>query len=95
MTLNNKLLKDKLVNISEKILPLFKKVTKIRVDSLSNLKELKVFLAEDFFYDSYEKVTKEKNNLDLEVRFDIISVIINDNKNEINHIEDAFYPIIK
>ncbi len=65
MTLNNKLLKDKLVNVSEKILPLLKKVTKIRVDSLSNLKELKVFLAEDYFYNSYEKVMEEKNHLDL------------------------------
>lgn len=65
MTLNNKLLKDKLVNISEKILPLLKKVTRVTVDSLSNLKELKVFLAEDYFYNSYEKVKKEKNDLDL------------------------------
>lgn len=65
MTLNNKLLKDKLVNISEKILPLLKKVTRVTVDSLSNLKELKVFLAEDYFYNSYEKVKKEKNSLDL------------------------------
>lgn len=65
MTLNNKLLKDKLVNISEKILPLLKKVTRVTVDSLSNLKELKVFLAEDHFYHSYEEVKKEKNSLDL------------------------------
>ena len=35
-----------------------------------------------------------RNKLDLEVRFDIISIILNDNQMEINHIEDAFYPIL-
>ena len=32
--------------------------------------------------------------LDLEVRFDIISIILGDNQTKINHIEDAFYPLI-
>ena len=35
----------------------------------------------------------QRNNIDLEVRFDIISVVMN-NPGAINHIEDAFYPII-
>ncbi len=30
------------------------------------------------------------NNLDLEVRFDVISIIIGNNDSKINHIEDAF-----
>ncbi len=34
----------------------------------------------------------ERNNLDLEVRFDIISVTTGNNQTTINHIEDAFYP---
>ena len=33
------------------------------------------------------------NKMDLEVRFDIISVIMNDTQS-VNHIEDAFYPTI-
>ena len=37
----------------------------------------------------------ERNKLDLEVRFDIISVIVGSNPPTINHIEDAFYPRIK
>lgn len=32
-----------------------------------------------------------QNELDMEVRFDIVSVIYNDTKNSVNHIEDAFY----
>ena len=33
----------------------------------------------------------QRNNLDLEVRFDIISIIVGSNEMKINHIEDAFY----
>ncbi len=32
----------------------------------------------------------QRNNLDLEVRFDIISIILGTNQMKINHIEDAF-----
>lgn len=32
-----------------------------------------------------------KNGLDVEVRFDIVSVILNRGQHTINHIEDAFY----
>lgn len=35
-----------------------------------------------------------RNQLDVEVRFDIISIILGDKKMEINHIEDAFYPLV-
>ncbi|MCD7972993.1 MAG: YraN family protein [Candidatus Azobacteroides sp.] len=34
------------------------------------------------------------NNMDLPVRFDIISIYKNNEKYEIEHIEDAFYPPI-
>jgi putative endonuclease len=34
-----------------------------------------------------------RNKLDLEVRFDIISIIIGNTIPQINHIEDAFYPL--
>ncbi len=32
----------------------------------------------------------QRANLDLEVRFDIVSIILGDNQMKINHIEDAF-----
>ncbi len=34
----------------------------------------------------------EKYSYDMNVRYDIISVIINRNKISVNHIKDAFYP---
>ncbi|MCX6297043.1 MAG: YraN family protein [Bacteroidetes bacterium] len=34
-----------------------------------------------------------RNNLDLEVRFDIVSVVLND-ISAVKHIEDAFYPLL-
>lgn len=36
----------------------------------------------------------QRNQLDLEVRFDIISIILGDSQTKINHIEDAFYPLV-
>ena len=36
----------------------------------------------------------QRNNLDLEVRFDIISIVMNDSS-AIKHIEDAFYPVFR
>ena len=35
----------------------------------------------------------EKNDLDIEVRFDIIGVILTGNNHRINYIEDAFHPV--
>ncbi|MES2591551.1 MAG: YraN family protein [Bacteroidota bacterium] len=35
-----------------------------------------------------------RNNLNLEVRFDIISIVMGDSQTKINHIEDAFYPTV-
>ena len=37
----------------------------------------------------------EKYDLDLEVQFDIISVLFKGNRFEIEHIEDAFQPILR
>jgi putative endonuclease len=37
----------------------------------------------------------EKFNIDLETRFDIVEVILNESETRIEHIEDAFYPIVK
>jgi putative endonuclease len=35
-----------------------------------------------------------RNQLDMEVRFDIVSIIINDKQIKVNHIEGAFYPLL-
>lgn len=35
----------------------------------------------------------EKNNIDLECRFDIISIVFVNKKHKIEHLEDAFYPL--
>jgi len=37
----------------------------------------------------------EAKNIEKEVRLDIISVLIKGNKHIIEHIEDAFYPIVR
>lgn len=34
----------------------------------------------------------EENELDLDTRFDIVSIIINEKETKIHHIVDAFYP---
>ena len=59
-----------------------------------------------YLAEPHETVTKKKqlliikaineyiidHEIDLETRFDIISIILNNNEKSINHIEDAFYP---
>jgi len=37
----------------------------------------------------------EKHNVNLDVRFDIVTVVYNGNNIEIEHIENAFYPKVK
>ena len=63
----------------------------------------------DYFGDPSEAVTDKKQTfliraaeeyviekeIDLEVRFDIISIILKSNQHQIQHIEDAFYPTIQ
>ncbi len=36
----------------------------------------------------------EEHNLDLECRFDIVSIVLGSNKADIEHIQDAFYPTL-
>ncbi len=36
-----------------------------------------------------------RNDIDLEVRFDIISIISNEKTTQLNHIDDAFYPTLR
>ena len=37
----------------------------------------------------------QKNDIDMEARFDIISVIFQGEKHKLHHIDDAFYPIFR
>ena len=39
------------------------------------------------------EVYLEKNNLDVDIRFDIISILLINNKTKIEHIENAFTPL--
>ena len=37
----------------------------------------------------------ERNNLDMDVRFDIVAIVVdNNNERRVDHIENAFYPTI-
>lgn len=36
-----------------------------------------------------------KNNIDFEVRFDVVSIVLDKKKTEVEHIENAFYPLLK
>jgi putative endonuclease len=63
----------------------------------------------DIFIEPEEAVTKEKQqtliraanayifrkNINLETRFDIISIIHNKDETRINHLKDAFYPRLR
>jgi putative endonuclease len=63
----------------------------------------------DTFMEPEEAVTREKQqaiiraanayiyrkNINLETRFDIISIIMNKNETRINHLKDAFYPKLR
>ena len=55
-------------------------------EAVGRRKELMVAAAADHYI--------SKNDLDVNVRYDIISVIINKGKVTIDHIEDAFYPFM-
>lgn len=62
--------------------------------------------ATDYFGSPAEAVQKQKqkmmvkaaeayleiNSIDKEVRYDVVSIVLNDNQTTIEHIEEAFYP---
>lgn len=51
-------------------------------EAVNSIKQNKIKYAADLYL--------ERKNLDNEIRFDIISIILNENNEEIYHIEDAF-----
>ena len=74
-------------------------------DDVLSIVEVKTRFS-NFLGEPYEAVSKskqksiiraanhfvEKNDLDLEVQFDIISIVLNKNQQKITHIEEAFSP---
>lgn len=74
-------------------------------DEVLSIVEVKTRFS-NFLGEPYEAVSKskqksiiraanhfvEKNDLDLEVQFDIISIVLNKNQQKITHIEEAFSP---
>ena len=54
------------------------------LDSVNRKKEKMIAIAADHYI--------EQNCLDVNVRFDLISVVFRNGKPEVEHIEDAFYP---
>ncbi len=36
----------------------------------------------------------QKNSIDLEVEFDVVSIVLNQSKMKLDHIENAFYPML-
>ncbi|MDP4207616.1 MAG: YraN family protein [Bacteroidota bacterium] len=66
-------------------------------------------LASNYFREPYESVNRNKQrmiisaanayirrqNINDDIRFDIISIVINKNGEKIEHIENAFYPTVR
>jgi len=77
-----------------------------KIDDMLVVVEVKT-RAGDFYGDPEDFVTRKKQrhiiraaneyilakDVDLETRFDIVSVIINDSETKVEHLESAFYPI--
>ena len=55
-------------------------------DAITLRKQKKLIIAANAFI--------EQKNINMDARFDVISVILDGNKHEIEHIDDAFYPLV-
>jgi len=66
---------------------------KTRTSSDFNLPEQTVSLQKQKFLIEAANAYVETFNVDLEIRFDIISITINNKKQKIDHLEDAFFPL--
>ncbi len=62
-------------------------------DYFQKPEEAVTFRKQKFLVDASEAFIEE-HNMDMDVRFDIIAIIMNENMKKIYHIEDAFYPQI-
>ena len=53
-----------------------------------------VTVAKQRFLTNAAQIFAEHHNIQQEVRFDIISIVMNDYDHVLNHLEDAFYPVL-
>lgn len=86
--------KDEIDIIAEKDNYLVIVEVKTRRSDFFGEPEMFVNLAKQRFLVRAAQAYTEKNNINLEVRFDIVSVIVNSSRKEVKHIEDAFYPVL-
>jgi len=80
-----------IVAINNKMLAIIE--VKTRTSTNFSLPEQTVSLQKQKFLIDAANAYVEIFNIDLEIRFDIISIIINNNKQKIDHLEDAFFPL--
>ncbi len=80
-----------IVAIDNKMLAIIE--VKTRTSSDFNLPSQTVSLQKQKFLIDAANAYVETFNVDLEIRFDIISVNINKKNKKIDHLEDAFFPL--
>lgn len=82
---------DIIAEISEKVI-----IVEVKTRSSSDFGNPEIFVnkKKQKFLISATNAYIEKNNIEKEVRFDIISVIYSNNNYIIEHLPDAFYPVV-
>jgi len=86
--------KDEIDIIAEKEKFLVIVEVKTRRSNVFGEPEVFVNAAKQRFLIRATQVYIERYNVELEARFDIVSIILNNNTKQIHHIEDAFYPVL-
>lgn len=86
--------KDEIDIIAEKGNFLVIVEVKTRRSSVFGEPEIFVNAAKQRFLIRATQAYIEKHNVSLEARFDIVSIILNSSTKRINHLEDAFYPVL-
>jgi putative endonuclease len=86
--------KDEIDIIAEKGKFLVIVEVKTRRSSIFGEPEVFVNATKQRFLVRATQVYIERHDVKLEARFDIISIVLNANTKQINHIEDAFYPVL-
>jgi putative endonuclease len=86
--------KDEIDIIAEKDKFLVIVEVKTRRSSVFGEPEIFVNAAKQRFLVRSTQAYIERYNVNLEARFDIISIVLNNTTKRINHIEDAFYPVL-
>lgn len=71
-------------------------IVEVKTRASSGFGEPEVFVnkAKQRFLVRAAQVYLEKNKVDKETRFDVISIVLNNTTRKVNHIEGAFYPVL-